>query len=103
MALTDGRGNGGTRAAAADLVREVDCRYCRRPVYLALCRNGRRRTFEKRQRPAAPSGVWAWRRGWGIEETDRAPGYVPHYCAERSRAFADLPPHIAAGITRATP
>ncbi len=63
------------------LARPVDCRSCGSSVYLALCRDGRWRTFERATVPAAPTGVWAWRRTWGMEEQELVPGHLLHYCA----------------------
>lgn len=68
------------------LAYHAPCRYCGRPVYVALCRDGRWRTFETATVPTAPAGVWAWRKTWGMEEQELVPGHVLHFCAEYTRA-----------------
>lgn len=70
------------------LAYEAPCRYCSGPIYMAICRDGRWRSFELAEHPAAVAGVWAWRKRQGMEEQDRVPGHVLHYCAERSRLNA---------------
>lgn len=60
----------------------TNCRYCGELIYLAICRDGKWRTFETRTVPAAPFGVWAWRKTWGMEEQDRIAGKTLHYCAQ---------------------
>jgi hypothetical protein len=59
------------------------CRYCGTEVYVAICRDGRWRTFDTRRVPAAERCVWAWRKRLGMEEQDLVPGHLLHYCAER--------------------
>jgi hypothetical protein len=71
------------------LAEAVNCRYCDGPIYLAVCRDGRWRTFERDLMPPAPANVWAWRKRYGMEETDRASGYRLHYCAEYRRVRFD--------------
>lgn len=73
----DTRGNRPSYLAKAE-----PCRYCGRRIVLALCRDGRWRTFDPTRVPPAPSGVWAWRKTWGMEEQDQFPGYRLHFCAE---------------------
>lgn len=67
------------------LARAVDCRYCQRPIYVAICRDGKWRSFEPRRVPAAAALVWAWRKRHGMEEQDLVPGHHLHYCAEYAR------------------
>lgn len=62
------------------LVSAVDCKHCTGPIYVALCRDGRYRGFERTLLPAGTPGAWAWRKHLGMEETDLAPGYGLHYC-----------------------
>lgn len=64
------------------LAKQDPCRYCGRPIVLAICRDGRWRTFEPNRVPPAPSGTWAWRKRWGMEETELVPGHRLHFCAE---------------------
>lgn len=64
------------------LAKKEPCRYCTAEIVVALCRDGRWRTFDSNLTQAAPANVWAWRRHLGMEETDRAPGYRLHFCAE---------------------
>jgi hypothetical protein len=68
------------------LAQRRDCRYCHRPLILALCRDGRWRTFDPETVPAAPANVWAWRKTWGMEETELVPGHRLHFCAEYADA-----------------
>lgn len=65
---------------------ETDCRYCHEPVFRAVCIDGRWRTFEKLTVPAAPIGVWAWRRHQGMQEQDLVPGKGLHYCPQYREA-----------------
>src|SRR4051812_13941410 len=44
------------------LAKREPCRYCRAGIVLAVCRDGRWRTFDPQQVPAAAANVWAWRR-----------------------------------------
>lgn len=67
------------------LVHAVECRYCDNPIYVAICRDGKWRSFERDLRPASAI-TWAWRKTWGMEETDRVPGYSLHWCPEYNRA-----------------
>lgn len=70
------------------LAKQDPCRYCGRPIVLAICRDGRWRTFDPDLVPAMPAGIWAWRKRYGMEETDRTSGYVIHKCADfHDRAF----------------
>jgi hypothetical protein len=68
----------------------IDCRWCARPIYLAICRDGRWRSFERDLMPPAPRNVWAWRKRHGMEETDRVHGYRLHFCAEYADAHDRL-------------
>lgn len=80
--------------AGGQLARAVGCRYCSRPIYVALCRDGRWRSFDRARVLAAPAGVWAWRKHEGMEETDVVPGHRLHFCAEHGAlgaTFAGLP------------
>jgi hypothetical protein len=58
------------------------CRYCGSEVYVAICRDGRWRSFEKDLCDPAPHNVWAWRKRHGMEEQDLVRGYHLHFCAE---------------------
>jgi hypothetical protein len=63
------------------------CDGCAAPIFMATCRDGRWRPFEsERQRTPVPF-AWAWRKGYGMEETDVVPGHLIHYCAD----FHDRP------------
>jgi hypothetical protein len=77
-------GDAHARKPIRSLAKAVNCRYCDRPVYVAICRDGKWRTFERELRPASPI-TWAWRKTYGMEETDKVPGYSLHYCAEYNR------------------
>lgn len=61
------------------------CRYCHQPVYVAICSDGKWRTFELATFPAAPEHVWAWRKHEGMQEQELIPGKHLHFCAEYSR------------------
>jgi hypothetical protein len=58
------------------------CDGCGQNIYMAISRDGRWRPFEMRRVPAAPHGVWSWRKRYGMEEQDQFPGYVIHFCAD---------------------
>jgi hypothetical protein len=79
---------GDARAGVASgvLAKRESCRYCRALIVFAVCRDGRWRTFDDQQVPAAPTNVWAWRRRHGMEETDLVPGHRLHFCAEYADA-----------------
>jgi hypothetical protein len=74
------------------LAREVDCQDCHQPIYVALCRDGSWRPFERTLLPAGTPGAWAWRKHQGMEETDLAPGNPLHYCPEY------VPPRLRAPL-----
>lgn len=76
-------------SGAGQLARQVDCRYCHQPIFLAVCRDGRWRTFDLIDTPAHTSGVWAWRRHLGMEEQELVPGKRQHHCIERAHFLAD--------------
>jgi hypothetical protein len=61
------------------------CRYCDTEIYLAICRDGRWRSFDTQTVPAADKGVWAWRKRYGMEEQELVSGKQFHYCAEYRR------------------
>lgn len=64
------------------------CEGCQSEIFMAICRDGRWRPFETYEHPAAEHSVWAWRKRYGMEETDRTSGYVIHKCADfHDRAF----------------
>jgi hypothetical protein len=79
---------GDARAGVASgvLAKRESCRYCRALIVFAVCRDGRWRTFDPQQVPAAATNVWAWRRRQGMEETDLVPGHRLHFCAEYADA-----------------
>ena len=58
------------------------CDGCGSEIFMAVCRDGRWRPFERDEVPTAPEHVWAWRKREGMEETDLAPGHLVHYCAD---------------------
>lgn len=58
------------------------CEGCRQTIAIVRCRDNHWRPFELRTVAAAPSGVWAWHRERGMEETDLTPGNPIHYCPE---------------------
>lgn len=68
--------------ALRQLARETACRHCDRPVFIAICADGKWRTFEREDHPRAAHGVWAWRKRQGMQETDQVGGKHLHYCAE---------------------
>jgi hypothetical protein len=68
------------------LAQRRDCRYCRRVIILAFCRDGRWRTFDPDLVPAMPAGTWAWRKRYGMEETELVDGHRLHFCAEYADA-----------------
>jgi hypothetical protein len=83
------------RVPLSYLAKREPCRYCRTGIVLALCRDGRWRTFDEQLCDPAPAGVWAWRKRWGMEETELVPGRRLHFCAEYAdahgpAAFGDL-------------
>jgi hypothetical protein len=57
-----------------------DC-VCGSPIFMAICRDGRWRPFETREQAAGTPGTWAWRKTYGMEETELARGRSIHYCA----------------------
>jgi hypothetical protein len=61
------------------------CRYCDTEIYVAMCRDGRWRTFEIDLCGPAEHNVWAWRKRHGMEEQDIVRGYRLHFCAEYGR------------------
>lgn len=64
------------------LAYETPCRYCKAPIYVAICSDGKWRSFEKRTVPAAPEHVWEWRKHQGMQETEKVPGHPLHFCAK---------------------
>lgn len=68
--------------ASGKVAYETPCRYCQAPIYVAICADGKWRSFEKRTVPAAAAGVWAWRKRQGMQETDKVPGQTLHFCAQ---------------------
>jgi hypothetical protein len=84
------------RARIGYLAKRTPCRYCGTTVVLAICRDGRWRTFETATVPAAAVNVWAWRKHLGMEETDLVDGHRLHFCVEYVEAhdgvtaFGDL-------------
>ena len=73
------------RKTPKSLAYATPCRYCDELIYLALCRDGRWRTFDTRTIPAAPTGVWAWRKHHGMEEQELVTGKRLHYCSHYNR------------------
>lgn len=71
------------------------CRYCDGQIYVAICRDGKWRSFEMRLVPPAPANVWAWRKRYGMEEQDLVHGHFLHYCADYNRAFRFVENSIA--------
>lgn len=82
-------------AKIRSLALALHCRYCNNPVYVAICRDGRWRSFERELMPVSPHGVWAWRKRIGMEETDIARGYRLHFCAEYD--------HVRYGLSAVVP
>jgi hypothetical protein len=78
-------GNAREHEPIRSLVYAAPCRYCDRDVYVAICRDGKWRTFERDLKPASAT-TWAWRKREGMEETNRVPGHYLHYCAEYRKA-----------------
>lgn len=76
------------RKPIRSLAHSVNCRYCESPIYVAICFDGKWRSFDPQDMPAAPAGVWAWRRRQGMQEQDLVPGKRLHYCAEYSHFLA---------------
>lgn len=64
-----------------NLAYEGQCHSCSGPVYVAICFDGRWRTFDMDDYPVAEVGVWAWRRRVGMQEQSIVPGKVLHRCA----------------------
>jgi hypothetical protein len=50
-----------------------------------MCRDGKWRSFDTATVPPAEAGVWAWRKGWGMEEQELVRGKRLHYCASYDR------------------
>lgn len=73
--------NARTSDQPKSLAYPTNCRYCGDLIYLAMCRDGKWRSFDTKTVPAAPFGVWAWRKTWGMEEQEHVPGKGLHYCA----------------------
>jgi hypothetical protein len=63
---------GDARAGVASgvLAKRESCRYCRALIVFAVCRDGRWRTFDPQQVPAAATNVWAWRLHFCAEYAD---------------------------------
>lgn len=77
-----------------NLARAIDCRDCDRPIYIAICRDGRWRPFERKLHPAGTPGTWAWRKHQGMEETELVPGYGLHYCPSFDPLGRRMPQHL---------
>jgi len=73
----------------SSLVYAANCRYCAKPIYVAICRDGRWRTFEPDLQSVPLPFAWAWRKRVGMEETDTVRGHLLHFCAEHSHFLAD--------------
>ena len=58
------------------------CDGCGSEIVMAICRDGRWRPFETKRQPTPLPFAWAWRKRIGMEETDRVPGHLIHYCAD---------------------
>lgn len=70
------------------LAHSVNCRYCEKPIYVAICSDGKWRSFETGTFPAAPTCIWAWRKHTGMQEQEHVPGKRLHYCTEYSHFLA---------------
>lgn len=73
--------NAHTSTAPRKLAYDTACRYCGDTIYIALCSDGRWRTFDLATHPAAPVCIWAWRKHQGMQEQELIPGKRLHYCA----------------------
>jgi len=83
-----GESNAREHGRPSYLAKKEPCRYCSAPIVLAICRDGRWRTFNPDPQPPAPAGVWAWRKRWGMEEQEIVPGHRLHFCAEYARVWS---------------
>lgn len=70
-----------------------ECAGCGDAIFMAICRDGRWRPFEIERQPTPLPFAWAWRKGYGMEETDRVCGHLVHPCADyHMRAFGPANP-----------
>lgn len=74
------------------LAHSVNCQYCHNPIYVAICSDGKWRSFDQETFPAAPQNVWAWRKHEGMQEQNLVPGKRLHYCAEYSHFLTGATP-----------
>jgi hypothetical protein len=63
-----------------------ECTGCGAEIFMAICRDGRWRPFETELQPVPSPHAWAWRKNYGMEETEIVRGRLIHYCAD----FHDL-------------
>jgi len=88
----------------ATLAYATTCRYCGAGVFVAVCSDGKWRSFGTDTVPAAPALVWAWRKHQGMQEQELVPGKLLHFCAGYSAlaaALPDRPADLAGPVTPA--
>lgn len=77
--------NARASTSPSSLAYATNCRYCGGSIFVAICSDGRWRSFETRTVPAAPTCVWAWRKRQGMQEQEHVPGKPLHFCTEYDR------------------
>ena len=81
--------NAGARVPGTQLAYLKSCDGCGAEIFMAICRDGRWRPFETERQIVPVPFAWAWRKHYGMEETDAVCGHLIHYCADYHLKIAD--------------